>query len=403
MPSEKSEWGLSILDGPINVTWIGGPPGKTFKKIVDKLRRLNLIVVAQISSDELSGKKGLPRKSDLVLINKDFIGHPSCEKAKELCKQKNIPWCYSGLDTISTTVPNLQRKDIIPEFIPLDVISTILSAKPKNIQREINNALDSIMMPHSLPDALGIGTTMEPTYKERMMDYEKDLKDLLLKFSKGLHKHGSSIHNLLKFVEPEKKKCSKRFLTMVDKASKTTASFSDDDVLRVSDGVNNLNNWRDKTSYDTALKRMLAMAAVGFIKRETPYEGAKMKGKSEPRISFNFSLTEQGQSYRARLEKEAIVPPPSGKVLSTSPLGVSAKKEVPVNEEPKVIVKTPDDLDSQPTKKTLSSSKSTNLQDALRIVIEVAHEEEPDMVSITIDLSSGRVQTERKKKETFIL
>lgn len=361
---------LSILDGPIKVTWIGGPPGKTFKKITERLRRLNFIVVAKLTSEEIRGKKSLPRKGQLVMINKDFVGHPACEKVKELCKQQNLPWIYSGLNTVSTTVPNLQLQEIIPSILSSEMISAILSTKAKNVQREIDKAVESLIM---MPPA-------EPTYEEKAMKYETKVQELCLKFSTHLHEHGGSLHPLLKFVEPEVKKGSKRFMEMITEASKRPSIWDEEDLLACEEDSNNLNQYRTKRkcNYKAAFKRMMVLACLGYIERQEPYEGAQIKGKNEPRISFNFSLTEQGKRKVAEMEEQTKPTAPPVKKVESAKTAL-----VPVTPKPE--------------------PKSTNLQDALRILIEVAHEEEPDMVSIHIDLTSGRVKTERKKTETFIL
>lgn len=340
----------------LNALWVGGPPGQTLIKIKGKLRKLNIIVFEQWLDRDVVSKKRIPKRADLVLINKDFIGHPACGKVKDLTESakedgQEVMWVYSGLDTIKTTIPNLKIKGIISSGVPPYPTTT----------ESVVSACKNIVP----------------------INFEANVAALLEKFCAGINVETSALYE---FVLPEIKKKSKRFYDMMEQSSKTPVSFDDIGMLNIiADGErHNLNSWRKEigTDYRTGQKKMLGLAALGYIKREKPYEGMSIQGK-EPNLSYYFSITEAGKQHLGLTEAEEVNLPESTK----SPVALE-----PVAPEP---VETP--------LAPVSRKPTGNLAEALRMALEYAREEEPEVIGLHLDTLTGRVRMEKRSTITLNL
>jgi len=115
---------VSVVIGadPKRVLWVGGPPGKTFQKIVAKLAADNLAVVGQ----QEHGFDGLPTKIDAVLVSVDMLSHSAFDAAKAAAKVASIP-CVSVRLDYSRSRAALVAAGLIAPDAPIP-ISTRLDA-----------------------------------------------------------------------------------------------------------------------------------------------------------------------------------------------------------------------------------------------------------------------------------
>lgn len=137
----------------------------------------------------------------------------------------------------------------------------------------------------------------------------------------------------------------------------------------------NLSSLRNEIGidYKQAQKRMFCLAALGYIQREPPYVGKQIQDQ-ERNLSYNFSMTELGRRQLEQAQKSTPPESPREPVVesNSSPDPVVAK-----------VVKTP----LKPT---------GNFTEALRMVLEYVREEEPDVIGLHLDVSTGKVKLEKR-------
>lgn len=86
-----------------NVLWVGGPPGKTFQKIVGKLAEDRIAVAAK--QEPFSS---IPAGVDAVLACIDMLDHTSFEMAKAAAKAASLPFAAVRLDYSRTRIALMQ-------------------------------------------------------------------------------------------------------------------------------------------------------------------------------------------------------------------------------------------------------------------------------------------------------
>ena len=194
-----------------------------------------------------------------------------------------------------------------------------------------------------------------------MSEYEKEIDALCLTFAKN---SGGSLKNILNFLQPEIRAKAERLKRLLAKSSTKNSIILPLEMMRTLTGVNNLSKWSTShnLTYDSGFKFLIAMAALGYVNRKEPTTNRRG-------ISFNFSLSDEGKKF----------------------VGVAMEPVLPRPKPPATV--TP----ATPAK------KADQLQEALRMLMEVAREEDPNVSTIQINLTTGEVKMERKSVVFFTL
>lgn len=97
------------------VVWVGGPPGKTFQKIVDKLAADGIEV-----GERQETFSCVPTWATAVLACMDMLGHSDFDASKAEAKSRGVPWVATRLD-YSRTRSALVSAGLVAPDVPAAV------------------------------------------------------------------------------------------------------------------------------------------------------------------------------------------------------------------------------------------------------------------------------------------
>lgn len=329
---------------PITAVWVGGPPGQTFIRLRDKLKRIGIVVDRQYSSEEIVGKSSYPPQTQLVIINRDFISHNGFDHARKLADQKSLKRVYAANNS-TILFENLKKSGLVE-----------LTDNHQKVQTNMNNSMK--------------------------------LKEAISSFC-----NGRDSKFLSEYLKPEYDSGSARAIKQVEKAK--TKNLDLDPAIAISLEQKeswNLSSWANHIGidYGSALKKMFIMAMYGLISRVPPFSSDTRKSLSEPPISYNFKLSNKGEQVVAQVKQAvpALAKAPDTSDPTTNKNSEDATTEVKAND------------DSSTALVAVKNKWHSDFAEAVRL-IKLYARQDGSILSVKINIDSDEVELERKVVDKF--
>lgn len=375
---------LEIAKHNKTAIWVGGPPGKTFLKFKKNFSRINIHIVDQWHANQ--NKTTIPQNIDLVIINKDFIGHEQSNKAKMLAEKFGIQWVWGSIHTIKT-IENMQAKKILPDGLPSGLIRKLM---------EENTAKEEYMSAYHKKIATVLGDCVG-------------------------HDNEEYQNNFLQFFSPEIAKGTTKLLKWFgsDIPSKITSETIEKSIEFISSldvdpnkkySVGEIQQLTGKKDFKGPRKNIIVLAVGGYVCRMQPFEVAVTTGK-ESYISINFKFTKKGREMleskksTSTAVNNTVIPnnnhiPPSIHIpgLIDAPV-IQNAKELVESIKPETM-RVAEKIMNEPVKEARSSG---DLEEALRMVMEIVSKDHPEYRRIILDIKQKKFDVELVTTQSFKL